>query len=186
MNTIKASQPFAADVIEYARPMLFQIAATVIMQFCKEHLFDGDFYESKRYFKKCTRILYESLQLSTETARVKSLTKSDLRMMFDTFEKSKLIKNGHAKVTRQQIVALLDALMANETESLPAQALCPANPIADTICSVGVELMQSCQDLGKIAVKGSVNRVASRLTRKSVSVAKRFEIIRTVFKLEEE
>ena len=174
MNTISVSQPFAAKIIEHARPMLFQIAATVTMQFCKDYLFHGNYYESKKYFKRCTRILYESLQLSTGNATVKRLSKNDVRMMFKMFEKSTLIRNFRTNVTRQQIVSLLNMLVADETEKLPPHALCPANPIADIICSVGVELMQSSQDLGKIAPSGTIERVQSRLTRRSASVGWKF------------
>ena len=78
---------------------------------------------------------------------MKRLSKNDVRMMFKMFEKSTLIKNFRINVTRQQIVSLLNMLVADETEKLPPHALCPANPIADIICSVGVELMQSSQDL---------------------------------------
>ena len=174
MNTISVSQPFAAKIIEHARPMLFQIAATVTMQFCKDYLFHGTYYDSKKYFKRCTSILYESLQLSTGNATMRRLSKNDVRMMFKMFEKSTLIKNFRTNVTRQQIVSLLNMLVADETEILPPHALCPANPIADIICSVGVELMQSSQDLGKIAPSGTIELIQSRLTRKSASVDRKF------------
>lgn len=174
VDSLRMAQPFAADIVTNAIPILFQIAATVTMQFCQAYLFDPKYHLSQNYINRCTKLLHESLQASSQNATLKSLKLDDLRRMFGHFRQSRVIKNQNIDVTREQIVSLLDLIVTSVGTSPAPGTFCPANPIADTVCSVGVELMQTCEDLGQVAPEGKIQRAVSKLTRRSTSVSEKF------------